>query len=34
MWLKCEQTSDVQYVVMLDMIIFYIVWYYCNYIYM
>lgn len=34
MWLKCEQTSDVQYVVMLDMIIFDIVWYYCNYIYM
>lgn len=34
MCLKCEQTSDVQYVVMLDMIIFDIVWYYCNYIYM
>lgn len=30
MWLKCEQTSDVQYVVLLDMIIFDIVWYYCN----
>lgn len=35
MWLKYEETSDVQYYVMLlNMNTFDIVWYYCNFIHL